>query len=66
MGQAFSRLLGSLVNLVEEGAKDLATKTLGFGEVVDEVVDDDDDSCLGMIISSAVRRRFTGVSEGGS
>ena len=33
-------------------------------EEVDD--DDDDDSCLGMIISSAVRRRFTGVSEGGS
>jgi hypothetical protein len=28
-----------------------------------EVVDDDDDSCLGMIISSVVRRAFTGASE---
>jgi hypothetical protein len=32
-------------------------------EVVDVDEDvDDDDSCLGMIISSAVRRSFTGVS----
>jgi hypothetical protein len=35
------------------------------GEVVVDVDEDvdDDDSCLGMIISSVVRRAFTGASE---
>lgn len=31
-------------------------------EVDDDDDDGDDDSCLGMIISSAVRRRLTGIS----